>query len=347
MRAAVLHRFQAPLKIEDVETPKIGTQEVLVETKSCGMCHTDVGVVNGAFQIKLPKILGHEPAGIVTRIGKQVKGVREGERAVIDPLIVCHTCDFCLTGRENLCEMREKVEGYGTLGRHINGGFAEYLKVPVENLIKLPKEISFDEGAILVDAVATAFHAVRRANINPMDKSIAIFGVGGLGVNAIQFTRMMNWVQIIAVDIMNDKLKLAKDFGADEIVNSSEEDPVKVIRDLTDGKGADITMEFVGSPQTMEYAVESLKRDGKAVIVGCSASPFRIMGMRCCLDQINILGSYGASRAEKRIIVDLVRRKKIRVERLITHRFSLDEINHAIEVLDKKIGNPVRIIIKP
>lgn len=341
MRAAVFYTPNKPLSIEDVNEPKIDSTDAIVAVKICGICHTDIAIMKGIYppRKKPPLILGHEIAGEVVEIGPEVKRLRKGHRVTVQSSISCGRCYFCLSGRDNICN-NVKI-----IGIDVNGGYAEYVSVPERNLFRLPEEISYREGAVISDALSTPYHAVRTAQVE-MGESIVIYGVGGLGINAVQIAAKLRGAKVIAVDIDNHKLRLAKRFGAYQVINAKEEDPVEKVKELTKGLGADCVLEFVGLSTSYVQAVRSVRRGGRVIIVGASTESLSIDSFRLFKEEINITGSYVSLKSEIPTIIDLVSRGKLDVKEIITDTVALTEINRGIEIMEKKTGNPLRVAVE-
>jgi len=199
MKAARLHQIRQELSIDPVQVPKVNANEVLVDIKASGICHSDLNYRNGVAPVgKLPIILGHEVAGVIAEVGNQVEDLEEGERVCIHYVISCGKCAYCSTGKDNLCEE------YRMIGKDVDGGFAEYIKVPARNVLKLPKNIPFEQAATLGCAVSTPFHALRRGRAS-VGETVVVYGVGGLGVHAIQLaSKIFGAGKVIAVDILEE-----------------------------------------------------------------------------------------------------------------------------------------------
>lgn len=231
MKAARVHRIGEKLSIDLIEMPEVGASDVLVEVGASGICHSDINYRDGVGSVgKLPITLGHEIAGVIAKTGNRTEGIEEDNRICVHYVISCGTCAFCRMDRENYCEK------YQMIGRDVDGGFAQYVKVPARNVLKLPSAIPFEQGAIMGCAVSTAYHALRRARVHAED-TVVTYGVGGLGAHAIQLAaKVFQARKVVAVDVHDEKLKLAKKLGADEVVNAATEHPAERIRDMTDGK---------------------------------------------------------------------------------------------------------------
>lgn len=339
LKAARFYKPRTALKIEEIQEPKLDAEDVLVKIKACGICGSDIHIYKGETPVgKLPITLGHEFSGVVVKVGSAVKDLQKGERVCVDGLIFCGKCKNCISGRDNVCKY------WKFYGIHEDGGFAEYCKVHAVNCIKLPNNVPFDQGAILTDAVATPYHAVRLAKISVGD-IIAIYGIGGLGINAVQLAKLCG-ARVIAVDVIEEKLKWAKEVGADNSINAAEEDSLKKILELTDGEGVDIAIEMVGKVQTLKNTFESVRRGGKAVLVGLCANDFPLDTRSIVRKEIEVLGSYSYCKRDIERVVKLATNKELNLAKSITHKLHLEEVNKGIEILDGRLENPLRVIIQ-
>lgn len=340
MRAAVLHEIGKPLKIEEVPVPIVGSEEILISVKACGICHTDLNYMDGLKPTgKLPIILGHEPAGVVSKIGNDAKQFHEGDRVIVYPAITCGMCLFCSASQENLCrEVR-------FIGVHVDGAFAEYLKVPERSLIRLPGEIPFEEGALITDAVGTPYHALKDIARLKIGEEVVIYGTGGLGMNAVQIGRQMG-AHVIAIDVDEEKLKLARKFGAEETVNAKEEDPPRRVKELTQGEGTDVAVQTTWAPNVTEQAIESVRKGGRVVVIGWGASKIvEINPFTSLLREIKIAGCSGCRRQNLIELVALARNRRLDLKSMISHKMQLNDINSGITML--RHGGPLRIVVKP
>ena len=331
MRVARLHRVGEELKIDEIPIPEIGPNDVLVKVKACGICGSDLHYRNGVIPVgKLPITLGHEIAGVIAEVGNRVEGIEKGDRVCVHYLITCGDCTFCSMGRENLCEK------YKMIGKHVDGGFAEYLRAPARNVLRLPKAIPFDQGAIMGCAVSTAFHALKRARINVGDAAV-IHGIGGLGAHAVQLAaRIFGAGKVIAVDVSKEKLETAKKLGADETINAAEEDPVERIVDITGGKGADVVVELIGLKKTIEQAINCVGKGGRMVIVGIGPEDIRVSPYNTIIGrEMEIIGVNDHLRPEMARLIELVGLGRIDLSRSVTHRVSLEEVNRGMKILER------------
>jgi propanol-preferring alcohol dehydrogenase len=285
--------------------------------------------------------LGHEVAGVVEQIGGQVAGVKLGDRVCLHYNITCGNCYYCSTGNEQFCPQ------VLMLGHYTSGGYAEYIAVPARNAIALPDEIPFEQGATLMCASATAFHALRKSRLKAGEE-VAIIGVGGLGMSAIQLARAFGALDVFAVDINAEKLQLAAHYGAIPI-NARQADPVAEIRRLTAGRGVDVAIELIGLPQTMQQTVRCLGVMGRAVIAGISDQPIEIDTYRELLgNEAEIIGSNDHLLQELPLLVEMARRKVLDTSRVVTRVVPLDAgaINQTLDALEQ-FGGDVRTVIVP
>lgn len=342
MKAVRMIAVGQPLELQEIPVPTIGESDILVRVRAAGICHSDVHYRAGRSPVKpLPLTLGHEVAGVVEQIGRLATSVRVGDRVCLHYNITCGECYYCSTGNEQFCA---KVL---MLGRYTNGGYAEYIVVPARNALVLPDEIPFEQGATLMCASATAFHALRKSRLRA-GETVAIFGVGGLGMSAIQLARAFGALDVFAVDINQEKLQLAAHYGAIP-VNAQQGAPAAEIRKSTNGKGVDVAIELIGLPQTMRQAVQCLGAMGRAVIAGISDRPLEIDTYHELLgNEAEIIGSNDHLFQELPILLELARRNVLDTSRVITRVVPLDAeaINRALDELER-FGGGVRAVIVP
>jgi 2-desacetyl-2-hydroxyethyl bacteriochlorophyllide A dehydrogenase len=342
MKAVRLVEIGQPLQLQEIPRAEIGQKDILVRVKAAGICHSDAHYRAGRSPVyPLPMTLGHEVAGIVEDIGPEVSQVKPGDRVVLHYLVTCGNCFYCTSGNEQFCP-----QGL-MLGHYTDGGFAEFITVPERNAVALPEEIRFEPGATLMCASSTSYHALLKSRLKPAD-TIAIFGIGGLGVSAVQLARFFGALEVFAVDINEDKLCIAERFGAAPI-NASEVDPVDAIRDLTRGKGVDVSLDLVGVPATMEGAIKCLAPLGRAVIVGLADKPLSVNTYRDLLcREAEIIGSSDHLLHELPVVVELARRGVLDLSYTASRTVPLDAdaVNQTLDALDNYTGE-VRTVIVP
>jgi alcohol dehydrogenase, propanol-preferring len=327
MKAAVLRELGKPPVIEEVPTPVPGPGQVLIRVEACGVCHSDLHLADGDWDLlrpitKLPLILGHEVGGTVSALGEGVTDLRPGDRVGV-PWIhwTCGQCEFCLEGKEELC-LKQQVTGCT-----VDGGFAECLLAPATHAARLPDGLSFVEAAPLLCAGLTVYKAMKASGI-AAGQRLAIFGVGGLGHLGVQIARALD-VRVCAVDVSEEKLELARSLGAEWTVNASTEQVHKKIRALG---GAHVAMVASASPAAYETALRCLRRGGTMAVVGMANEPFKVSAVSLISGETRIVGSAVGTRADLRELFELVARFPIRCK--IETR-GLAEIGLAFEELKK------------
>lgn len=342
MKAIRMVEAGKPLELHNIPIPSIGEKDILVRVRAAGICHSDVHYRAGKSSMgKMPITLGHEVAGEIEWAGSQVTTLLAGDRVALHYNISCGDCYYCSTGNEQFCRTVKM------LGHHLDGGYAEYVAVPARNAIPLPDEISFEEGATLMCASATALHALRKGRVRG-GETVAVFGVGGLGLSAIQLAKAMGAVEVYAVDIQQDKLALASEYEAIP-VDAARCDPVEEIRRRTMGKGVDVALEMIGLQQTMKQTVESLGVMGRAVIVGLSHLPLEVNPYATLIGrEAEIIGSNDHLLQELPLLIDMARRKILDTSRVVSQIIPLEagRVNQRLDHLEH-FTSDVRAVIVP
>lgn len=336
MRAAVVHSFSEGLTIEEKPIPVPGPGEIVVKIETCGLCHTDIHAARGDWPVKPnpPFTPGHEGVGIVTDLGEGVAEVALGDRVALPWLgYACGTCEYCISGWETLCPNQQMM------GYTMDGGFAEYAKAFARYVVKVPAGIDPVEASPLTCAGVTTYKAVKVAGTRSSDL-IAVFGIGGLGHLAVQYAAIAGG-RVIAVDVIDEKLDLARELGAEFSVNAAKEDPVAAIQELG---GADQAIATAVSPRAVEQAYGSLRRKGTLVFVGLPADNYvRLPIFETVLSGITIVGSIVGTRLDLREVFELHAAGKTRV---ILEERPLAEVNEAIsDVNEGRV--PARIVLRP
>jgi propanol-preferring alcohol dehydrogenase len=339
MIAARLHRIGGRLSIDRIPVPAIAAEDVLVKVKASGICHSDINYRNGVAPVgKLPITLGHEISGTIAKTGSKIKGLQEGDRVFVHYIVSCGRCTFCRNKRENYCEK------YQMLGKDIDGGFAEYVRVPARSVLRLPEPIRFEHGAIMGCAVPTAFHALKRSRVKA-GETVVVIGVGGLGMHAVQLA--VNFFKagtVIAIDPFDWKLKEAKRVGAKETINPSSQDAVRAVRRITTGRFADVVLDFVGVSQTIGRGIDILGKGGRLVIVGIGAKSMRISPYKTIIGkEMEIVGVNDHLKTELVQLVKLVRSGALDLSRSVTHKVKLEDVNDGFQILENS-GNSIRVV---
>jgi S-(hydroxymethyl)glutathione dehydrogenase/alcohol dehydrogenase len=352
MKAAVLYEVNKPLVIEEIDIDDPGPGQVMVKTVSSGVCHSDLHQIEGLWPMELPAVLGHEAAGIVERVGKGVTYVHPGDHVVMNFMPFCGTCRHCQSGRPVLCTQGRGNSNHLHKGdRRINvflsvSSFAELMVVPESGVVKVREDAPLDKLGIMGCAVATGVGAVLNTAKVEAGSSVAVIGVGGVGLNVVQGAALAAAEPIIAIDVLEGKLDMARQFGATHFVNAAKEDPVKAVRSLTDG-GADYAFEVVGSPDAISQAFDMVRAGGEAIMVG--VSPY---GSRTSIDTGGLLTEkalrgcvYGSIRPRVDIprFIDLYMAGRLKLDELISRTYLLEGINDAFAAM--KAGEVARSIV--
>jgi len=333
MRAAVFYGPHMPLRVEDMPVPAVDAGEVLVQVAACGLCHTDLHYIDhGVPTVKTPPmILGHETSGTVVLSGTAAGAIKEGDRVLLPAILTCGRCAACRYGRENICQHMRMF------GNDVDGAYAEYVKAPAKDVFILPPEIPLVEGCIIADAVTTPYHAVKnRAEVRPGD-SVVVFGCGGVGLNVVQFAHLAGGI-VIAVDVVEERLEWARRLGATMTVNprQTEGSVARKIRQLTGG--ADVALEAIGNPSTIQEAFSSLHPGGRLVVVGYSDHEVALNAGRIMYREMEIRGSLGCRPIDYPRVIELARTGRIQVVPLVTAHFPLENINEGLDALRHSQG---------
>src|SRR2546427_991650 len=340
MRAVQLTEIGKPLIDADVEIPESGPSDVLIRVAAAGICHSDAHYRAGISPIEsLPVTLGHEVAGRVETVGRDVHHVSSRDRVYVHYLVSCGCCDFCRRGHEQFCSKGQMI------GKHRDGGYAEFIKVPGRNVFLLPDGIPFEHGAIMMCSSATALHALNKARLKS-DESVAIFGFGGLGFSALQLAKAFGCREVYVVDINPAKLDSIATFGGIAI-DATAGDPVEQIREATDGKGVDVSIELVGSATTMGQAVRCLAVFGRAALVGLTAESLSVLPYTEVINkEAEIIGVSDHLATELPLLMQFARNGKLCFPKGTLSLVGLDaaQINAALDQVEKST-NHIRTVI--
>lgn len=342
MKAVRLVEIGQPLREHELPFPEPAVGEALMRVLAAGICHSDAHYRAGTSPVGfLPITLGHEVAGVVEALGSPVASVQPGERVCVHYMLTCGQCYYCASGNEQFCRQGRM------LGKHADGGYAEYVAVPARSLVPLPDDIPFEQGAVLMCSSATSFHALRKARLQA-GETVAVFGVGGLGMSAIQLARACGALHVYAVDINPSKLRLAEEHGAVP-VDASQGEPVARIRHLTGGRGVDVALEVIGLPETMHQAVQSLAIFGRAALVGISARPLELDSYRELIGkEAEVIGVSDHLLRELPLLIEFARRGQLDLSDVVSKVIPLDAaaINTTLDELEG-FGGAVRTVIVP
>jgi D-arabinose 1-dehydrogenase-like Zn-dependent alcohol dehydrogenase len=311
MKAFVVEKFGDRLELKDLPLPTLGNGEALVKVKACGIGLTLSWIRLGRMGGSTPRVIGHEIAGVVEKVGDGVTDISPGDSVAVYFYLTCGKCEYCLTDRETLC-----VNFKGNVGTRTDGGLAEYLKLPSENLFKFHKDkIPYSSASIISDAIATPLHiARRRAMIHPLERVMIIGAGGGVGIHMVQMAKVFG-AEVFAVDISNEKLELAKKYGASHLIDTKKGKVSETIKELTQNKGVNTVIDFVSSPDSISSGFSSLAPQGKLVLLGHfhPEDPLHISDPQDVIrKEISILGSRYATKQEFRDAIEMVERGMIK-----------------------------------
>ncbi len=324
MKAAVVNEFKQQLEIKEVPIPEIGYGEILVKIKACGVCHTDLHAANGDWPVKpkLPLIPGHEGVGIVEEVGEGVTAIKVGDRVGVPWLYsACGECEYCLTGRETLCPHQLNA------GYSVDGGYAEYCKAPANYVVKIPEHLDFAEVSPIFCAGVTTYKALKVSEAKPGDW-VAIYGIGGLGHVALQYAKAMGF-NVIAIDIQDDKLELAKELGADITINGLNIDPVRAIQEKVGGVQSAISVAV--TRKAFEQAYRSVKRGGTLVVVGLPNDELPIPIFDTVLNGVTVKGSIVGTRKDLQEALAFAAQGKVRTNIETQPLDSINDVFHRLE----------------
>jgi D-arabinose 1-dehydrogenase-like Zn-dependent alcohol dehydrogenase len=341
MRAVQLSQIGKALTNADIPIPEIAPTDVLIRVAAAGICHSDAHYRAGISTIDpLPLTLGHEVAGRVEQVGNDVTHLSAGDRVCVHYLLHCAMCEFCARGLEQFCRRAQMI------GKHCDGSYAEFIKVPGANAFPLPDEIPFEVGAIMMCSSATALHALNKARLKA-GESVAIFGFGGLGFSALQLARAFDCGDVYVVERNPAKLASAASMGAIAI-DARTADPVEQIKEATDGSGVDVALELIGSANTMRQAVLCLGPLGRAALVGLTVESMSIYPYTELINkEVEIIGVSDHLAAELPLLIEFARSGKLRFpsETLRVVELDASQINAALDALQDSIDH-VRTVIQ-
>jgi succinate semialdehyde reductase (NADPH) len=352
MRAAVVRERSGPFVVEELRDPEPRGGEILVRVAACGVCHTDLHVHDGSVTFPLPCVLGHEVSGVVEAVGDGVDDLRSGQRVVGAFIMPCGSCAMCTAGREELCEpffAHNRLNGtlydgetrlYDGAGapvwQYSMGGLSELAVMPERAAVAVPDELRLEDSAIFGCALLTAYGAAHGvADVGP-GATVAVLGAGGVGANVVQMCRALGVETVIAIDLADDKLAVARALGATATVDGSAGDAVERVRELTDGRGADVVFEAIGIPATFRQATELVADGGLCVMIGIApvGVSAEVEITRLVRRKLRVSGSFGGRpRSDLAAVMDMAVAGRLDLAGAISRRFSLDEADTAYTAL--------------
>lgn len=344
MRAARFDAQARTLRVEDIPVPEPGPADVLVRVEACGICLSDVHLIDGSLPGPLAQVTpGHEAAGVIERVGADVPGWQPGDRVVMAGGRPCGACAHCVRGRLEEC-LRFEIMGF-----NYDGAWAEYVVVPFYALTSVPDDLPFEQAAILADAVSTPYAGLTdRAQLR-QGESVGLWGIGGLGVHAVQVARMVGAAPIIAVDPLPAARERALALGADHALDPTTADVQAEVLRLTDGLGLDLAVDLVGANAVLAQAVSCLGRFGRALMVGLSLDPVELAGPGVFfgVQSQSLLGHLGYKKRHLDELVRLVSTGRLDVSRSVSDVLPLGDVAKGVERLATKQENPIRLVVRP
>jgi threonine dehydrogenase-like Zn-dependent dehydrogenase len=337
MKAAVFEGVEQGIKIKEVERPAVrNPTDVLIRLRACGFCGTDLSILLGRHFVNPPLILGHECAGEIVEIGQLVKSLSRGDHVVVDPVLNCGVCQYCRTGHRNLCPNMD------SLGINVSGGFAEYLVAPERCVFKVPHDLDWVE-ATLVEPLACVIHPFNRLGQVNQVRNAVVFGAGPIGLLWISLLKYYGVRRIFAVDLLRKRLDLARSVGATDVINPVEENVRQKIVGESSGFGAELAIEAIGKPETVESAIRCLAPAGTAVIMGVSKKgtyarfePLELLADKHILGTVDQVAGFVPA-------IDAVLSGVIQSSKIITHQLPLDKIAEVIDAA--KNGTSIKAVV--
>lgn len=338
------------LEIKEVDTPRTGPQDVLIKVQATAVCSSDVSLIAKPWEAQPPYgsfIIGHEYAGIVAAVGETVDEFSVGDRVAVEASYGCGRCRNCRLGNYTACLNYGNLKrGHRANGFTTNGGFAQYALNQLNTVYKIPDSIEFDEAALITN-LGCVLYGFQTTGGYIVGDDVAIIGPGPLGLISASVARALCAERIFLIGTRSSRLEIGKSIGADRVINVHDEDPVKVVREETGGKGADLVIESSGAPTGIQTAVEMCKRMGKVLLLGYPEEPaslnFAMMGMR----NIHIFSVRGEGWANCARGISLLSQGKVTLKPLATHSFPLDQVEEAFRTFTERIGGAIKVIVHP
>ena len=340
MKAARIIKPKDSLQVQDLDIPKATGSQVVVKVRSSGVCHSDIHLWEGGYKgtegqfikasdrgVAYPLTPGHEIAGIVESLGEEAEkeAIDKNDKVIVYPWIGEGLCPACIDGEENLCDKPR------SLGVYTDGGYAEYVLVPSYKYLVKIGNFDTDVAATLSCSALTAYGAVKNADLKPNDNVVVVGAGGGLGLMAVQLAKAVTGARIIALDLDQEKLKVAKENGADEIVSPEDGDPAKRVMEITGNLGADAIIDFVNGSKTVETDMKMLRRRGRVVLVGLFGGELKLSLLSMPTRAYRLIGSYTGSLSDLLELVSLAKRGIIKP--VVSHRFKLSQATEALQML--------------
>lgn len=339
MKAALL---TAPYQVDlqEVENPQLGAGDVLIKVQCVGVCGSDVHVYTGTHPFrKPPVILGHEMAGEIVDTGGNVALFKKGNRVSAEPQTYCHQCSSCYRGRYNICKAKRLL---GTTPWP--GAFAEYVAIPEDKVYLLPDGMSYEEGA-LAEPLTVGIHAAQMARIS-MGDSVLIMGSGTIGLATLVALKQAGATRIIATDVVDFNLAKATEFGAWATVNVKRESLKEKVNQLTGGEGVDAVVIAVHVPSLIDQSLDLVRKGGRVVLVAIFDEKATIDPFKMVFNEVEVVGSWTYDGREFQAAIDLMGQKRIKVESFITHRWPIERVREALDLVDKRTEDVIKVVLQ-
>jgi threonine dehydrogenase-like Zn-dependent dehydrogenase len=338
------------LEIKEMETPSAGPQDVLIRVEACAVCGSDVSLIEKAWEGQPPYgsfIIGHEYAGTIAAVGETVDEFKVGDRVAVEASYGCGRCRNCRLGNYTACLNYGNLErGHRANGFTTNGGFAQYVINHINTVHKIPDSTEFDEAALIAN-LGCVLYGFQTTGGYVVGDDVVVIGPGPLGLISVGVARALGAERIFLVGTRDSRLEVGRTMGADRLINVNKEDPLKVVRRETDGKGADLVVESSGATQGPQMAIEMSKRMGAILLLGFSEEPVPVNFAMLAMRNIHIYGIRGEGWANCSRAVGLLRKGGISLRPLITHSFPLLEVEEAFRTFKERIGGAVKVIVNP
>jgi L-iditol 2-dehydrogenase len=335
MKAAVMEGINQ-LVVREIDVPEIGDEYVLVKTKACSICNSDIDELRtGVFAFMLPIALGHEVSGVVHAVGARVKTLKVGDRVALEPNMPCWKCDMCRRGFYHLCPNTDHI------GCHSHGGLAEYVRIHELSCCRLPDEVGFVEAA-LVEPISVCLEGIRRSRLS-LGEDVLVFGNGPFGQIYTQLAQIAGANEVLVAGRNPHRNELSRHTGA-MVIDTRTENLVQRVMEITRGRGVDVVIDAAGSTEVLALAAEVCKARGRIVLFSHTMEPVALRVPSIQLKEIDVLGSLNSPHTFP-VAVELLRKKRLDLSGIITHTLPLDDIHHGIELAEKRLENCMKAVV--
>ena len=340
MKALVLHGVR-DIRVEDVPKPELGEGEVLLKVGACGICGTDLHFYRGEWEVETPLVPGHEFSGTIVERERGAEWLSEGLKVVAEPNVTCGHCIYCrMKDRNFFCPQVKAI------GVNVDGAFAEYVKVPAVNVYPVPEWMSFEEAA-LIEPLACCLRGIYNVGIEAGD-TVAVVGVGPIGLLMVQLAKMWGASRVYALDLIDKRLALARELGADVTVNVARDDPAEVVFSDTDGLGVDVAIEAVGSSKAISTAIKLVRRGGRVLVFGVAPQDdvLEVRPFELYEKELMLISSYRSPFTFQRA-VRIAASRRLKLRPIVSHALPLEKGPEAFRMLDERRGDAIKVVLKP